>query len=194
MQGKICGRGWDVRYGNEIYPAGKYVGEGQTHNNTQPSVATNYIIKAHQSAGVVAEVIQEDGEASDTNVYSAEAVKELLKDKKDKQQSITTGQEFETGRIIDGKKEYGKILDLGIVPSNTQQTYTTGISLATLDRYTFISGYTSSTWAITMVPQKIDNNSIVLTMAGKDLKITTYLTSYADANYKAYVELHYLKK
>lgn len=42
------------------------------------------------------EVIQEDGETSTENVYSANAVKELLKDKKDKQQNITTGQEFET--------------------------------------------------------------------------------------------------
>lgn len=98
------------------------------------------------------------------------------------------------GRVIDGKKEYGKILDLGIVPSNSQKIYTTGISLAELDRYTFIHGYTSSTWAIKMVQQKIDENSIVLTLAGKDIKITTYSTSYADANYKAYVELHYLKK
>lgn len=42
------------------------------------------------------EVIQEDGETSTENVYSADAVKELLKNKKDKQQSIITGAEFET--------------------------------------------------------------------------------------------------
>lgn len=42
------------------------------------------------------EVIQENGETSTENVYSANAVKELLKNKKDKQQSIITGAEFET--------------------------------------------------------------------------------------------------
>lgn len=42
--------------------------------NLQPYTVTNYIIKAHQSAGVVAEVIQKDGEASTTNVYSADAI------------------------------------------------------------------------------------------------------------------------
>lgn len=53
-------------------------GKNQAHNNLQPYIVTNYIIKTHQSAGVVSEVIQKDGEASTTNVYSADAVKELL--------------------------------------------------------------------------------------------------------------------
>lgn len=48
------------------------------------------------------EVIQENREATITNVYSAKAVNnKIIK-------NIETGEEFETGRIIDGKKEYRK--------------------------------------------------------------------------------------
>lgn len=48
--------------------------------NIQPSVVTNYIIKAHQSAGVVAEVIQEDSEETEKDVYSAKAIKKIIED------------------------------------------------------------------------------------------------------------------
>ena len=49
-------------------------GGSQSHNNIQPSIATNFIIKARQSAGVSASVIQEDGTPNETDVYSSEAV------------------------------------------------------------------------------------------------------------------------
>lgn len=53
-------------------------GGSQAHNNLQPHIVTNYIIKAHQSAGIVAEVIQKDGEATAENVYSAEAINKII--------------------------------------------------------------------------------------------------------------------
>ncbi len=108
----------------------------------------------------------------------------------DKKQ-ITTGVEFETGRIIDGKKEYGKILAIGTIPSATSQTYATGIT--NFYRYTHISGYTSNVWADIMTHQKINDNSIVLTMEGENIKVTTYTSSLANAGYQGYIELHYLK-
>ena len=37
-------------------------------------------------------------------------------------QNITTGTAFETGRVIDGKKEYGKRLNLGKVSVTTNNT------------------------------------------------------------------------
>lgn len=44
-------------------------------------------------------------------------------------QNITTGVEFETGRIIDGKKEYGKRIDCGNMPeANTYKEVATGLS------------------------------------------------------------------
>ena len=53
-------------------------GGDQGHNNIQPSIATNFIIKARQSAGVSASVIQEDGTPNETDVYSSEAVQKMF--------------------------------------------------------------------------------------------------------------------
>lgn len=56
-------------------------GGGQSHNITQPSIATNYIIKAQQSAGVVATVVDNLNSTSTTNALSAnqgKVLKELL--------------------------------------------------------------------------------------------------------------------
>lgn len=76
----------------------------QTGNsgNIQPSFVTNYIIKANMSAVTQGEVIQEDGTASTTNVYSAEAVDKKVKT------NITTGQAVATNEYIDGKQVYVK--------------------------------------------------------------------------------------
>ena len=43
---------------------------------------------------------------------------------------ITTGQEFKTGRIIDGKEEYGKRIDFGALPNNTSKTVSHGINFS----------------------------------------------------------------
>lgn len=77
-------------------------GGGQSHNNLQPYMTTNFIIKAKNTVVIKGDVIQETGTASTTNVYSAKAIDNKLKT------NVITGQEFETGRIIDGKKEFGK--------------------------------------------------------------------------------------
>lgn len=49
-------------------------GGGQPHNNLQPYMTTNFIIKAKNTAIIKGEVIQETGTASETNVYSSVAV------------------------------------------------------------------------------------------------------------------------
>lgn len=80
----------------------KATGGGQAHNNLQPYLAENFIIKAKNIAVVKGEVIQENGTANENNTYSAKAIDNKLKT------NIVIGQEFATGRIIDGKKEFGK--------------------------------------------------------------------------------------
>lgn len=53
-------------------------GGGQAHNNLQPYLAENFIIKAKNTVVVKGDVIQEDGTASETNVYSSVAVDNKL--------------------------------------------------------------------------------------------------------------------
>ena len=52
----------------------KSTGGSQPHNNLQPYLVTNYIIKAKMTVSIKGEIIQENGTASMDNVYSAVAV------------------------------------------------------------------------------------------------------------------------
>lgn len=72
----------------------------QAHNNLQPSLTLNYIIKAKNTVVVKGDVIQENGTASENNTYSAKAIDNKLTT------NIVTGQEVVTNEYIDGKRVY----------------------------------------------------------------------------------------
>ena len=95
------------------------------------------------------------------------------------------------GRIIDGKVEYGKIVDVGVIPNATNKTIAHNIS--NVFRYTFVEGYTTNAWPMKMVWSKSQYGDIVIRIEGDNIRITTDSPSWAEANYKGYVELHYLK-
>lgn len=78
----------------------KASGGGQPHNNLQPYLTLNYIIKAKNTVVVKGDVIQETDTASETNVYSAKAIDNKLKT------NIITGQEVATNEYIDEKRVY----------------------------------------------------------------------------------------
>ena len=78
------------------------VGGGQAHNNLQPYLAENFIIKAKNTAAIKGEIIQENGTANENNTYSAKAIDNKLKT------NIITGQEVATNEYIDGKRVYLK--------------------------------------------------------------------------------------
>lgn len=63
--------------GNSTIATGE-TGRSQAHNNLQPYIVENYIIKAKQTASIQGEVIQENDTATTENVYSASAVDNKL--------------------------------------------------------------------------------------------------------------------
>lgn len=103
--------------------------------------------------------------------------------------NITTGTEFETGRIIDGKKEYGKIFRQLLSNSPGTTTISTGLSNVTY-RYLHctvsVGNYAYQTENI-----KTNDYSIVASISNNVVSITTYLSNFS--TYYANVEIHYTK-
>ena len=104
-------------------------------------------------------------------------------------QIITTGTEFETGRIIDDKKEYAKRINCGALFESGIKTVETGLSNVT---YTDIEGICvtsgggwpykmGTTGSSAVAVLSIDNNQIKIESNGN---LSTYT---------GYVELKYLK-
>ena len=119
-------------------------------------------------------------------------IKDLI-NKKQNILNITTGTEFETGRIIDGKKEYGLRKNLGSLPNSTNTTYNTGVSNSyKITKYQLFA--------------KNKTNNQVLTVPFMNLRNTQYISAYFEnANtisamcnfdgsaYELVIELYYTK-
>ena len=99
-------------------------GGSQPHNNIQPSFVVTYIIKAKQSAGLVATVVDSLESTSATDALSAKKGKEL---NEKITTNITTGQEFATNTYIDGKIVYAKRVK-GIWGTETNMSLAIGLS------------------------------------------------------------------
>lgn len=102
-------------------------GGGQPHNNLQPYMTTNFIIKAKNTAVVKGDVIQEDGTASETNVYSSVAMDNKLKT------NIVTGQEVATNEYTDDKQRFVKRIDFGALPNTATKSIATGLDYTTIN-------------------------------------------------------------
>lgn len=90
------------------------------HNNMQPYFITNYIIKAKQSAGVVATVVDALTSASTIDALSAKQGK-ILNDKITNTNTYST-EEVNTGKKwIDGKDIYRKVIELSNIPESTTE-------------------------------------------------------------------------
>lgn len=76
--GRKARRSWDGGAPGKV--GTEQVGDDQPHNNMQPSVAQNFIIKASQSAGLVANVVDNVDSTSITDALSAKQGK-ILNDK-----------------------------------------------------------------------------------------------------------------
>lgn len=122
-------------------------GGDQPHNNIQPSFVGCYIIKAKQSAGVVATVVDNLESESETDALSAKQGK-VLNEKIETltSQKVYSTEEKETGEIwLDGKTIYQKTIT--ITDLNSNNTYSHGIS--NLSEVISVSGsayFTTQKW------------------------------------------------
>ena len=103
-------------------------GNSQPHNNIQPSFVGCYIIKAKQTAGVVATVVDNLESESETDALSARQGK-VLNEKIETltSQKVYSTEEKATGEVwIDGKLIYQKTIKITSLASNYE--YSHGIS------------------------------------------------------------------
>lgn len=142
-------------------------GGGKPHNNLQPYLVTNFIIKAKNTTVVKGEIIQEDGTASETNVYSASAMDNKLKT------NIVTGQEVATNEYIDGKQVFVKRINCGNLPNATGKLVSTGLTNVT---YTDIKGIATkgdTLFKLPYISPNALNASISLYISGNAIEIDT---------------------
>ena len=91
-----------IGYGHNMNQGSGYTqntGGSQPHNNMQPYVTTNYIIKAFQSSGVVAQVSNTKSDST-TDTYSCDYINGINK---------YSTEEKVVGEWIDGKPIYRKV-------------------------------------------------------------------------------------
>ncbi len=91
-----------------------YTGGNQPHNNLQPYAVCKFIIKAKQSSGLVATVVDNLESTSETDALSAKQGKIL---KESIETRIITGQESLTNEFVDGKRVYVKRFASGALPN-----------------------------------------------------------------------------
>lgn len=161
----------------------------QAHNNLQPSLTLNYIIKAKNTVVVKGDVIQETDRESETNVYSAKAIDNKLKT------NIKTGQEVATNEYIDDKQVFVKRINLGNLPNANTLILATGIPstsiITKLDAMAYASNYT-----ITLPDVAPSNLNMIARITFEainsvwNVKITTGIDR---SNYIGYANIYYTK-
>lgn len=97
------------------------------------------------------------------------------------------------GRIIDGKKEYGKRINCGIVPKSNSLTNTPH-GLSNVNFFTDCVGVASTEGGVWPEKLGIPGSSYVsMAIEGNDIVIRATSDNYNTAKYIVIVELHYIK-
>ena len=159
----------------------------QPHNNLQPYIVTNFIIKAKNTAVVKGDVIQEDGTASETNVYSSVAVDNKIKT------NIVTGQEVATNDYVDGKQIFRRRVDVGNLPNASEKLVPIGLTNVNIVKF---SGYYFSSSEGFGV--EINHGTGTSYYVQTYLRTNTMQIDIACGNdrssYTGYVDIYYTKK
>lgn len=159
-------------------------GGGQAHNNLQPYIVQKYIIKAFQSSGTVAEIVNAHS-VSTTNAYSASYVNGAL-------DYSTTEQRI--GTWIDGKPIYRKVVNTGTLPNT--QSKTVAHNIENFKRIIRIYGNAYDPIAGAIYPLPITNSEGVQYQVALRVSTTniTIATGIDRSNFtESYVVLEYTK-
>lgn len=169
-------------------------GGGQAHNNLQPSLTLNYIIKAKNTVVVKGDVIQENGTASENNTYSAKAIDNKLKT------NIITGQEVATNVYIGDKQVFLKRINFGALPNASEKIVATDLKVSEVELYKFDGLGIGSAGNVKYVITLPDTNPSAATQATRitfdslnnfyRIKITTGVDR---TNYTAKINIYYTK-
>lgn len=145
--------------GNTSNVIGIVKGGGQAHNNMPPYLTTTFIIKAKQSAGLVATIVDNLTSTSTTDALSANQGK-VLNDKIE-EGGIYSTNEIKIGTWIDGKPIYRKVVNFTLSSDTTNWQVIDTIS--NLDNIINISGYLNIRSAENMVIPALGggNNEII---------------------------------
>ena len=174
----------------------QYTGGSQPHNILQPYIVQNYIIKAKQSAGVVATVVDGLNSTSATNALSANQGRIL----NDRFNYSTT--EKVVGTWIDGKPIYRKVIDFGTLPNASSKTVSTGLNVNEVTICRPLMGYaygidTNNIHYILTLPDIAPNypeGATRLTMSSSNSIYNIIITTGIDrSNYNCYVDVYYTK-
>ena len=159
-------------------------GGGQAHNNLQPYQVVCYIIKAKQSAGVVANVSNVYS-GSQSNTYSCNYINDAIMDT-----YSTTPQII--GSWINGDAIYRKVIDFGNLPNNEGKIVSSGItgSVIVTRLYGTSLGTGGNCFPLPYVNMYYpgDNTELVWLGGSNEVRITT--TSDKSSQY-AYVVVEY---
>lgn len=101
--------------------------------------------------------------------------------------NLTTGTEFETGKVIDGKKEYGKRIDFGYLPNASSKVVAHGLRNVT---YTGIKGVTTNGLPLPLGHPAATSYNILLQVNSSNVQV---VTGTDRSSYYAYVTLYYTK-
>ena len=123
-----------------------------------------------------------------------QGIKNLNNNKADKV-NITTGVEFKTGRIIDGKEEYGKRINVGYLESGFKEIPhgITGWTSITKQEGSFYHESSKTTYTIPRsYPGNIEQYGIDLTVTTTNIQLTCG-TNYNGTTFIGIVTICYLK-
>ena len=144
------------------------------------------IKKVKNTIAVVAKVVQNLTNNSETDVPSVKAVKDAITT------TIVTGEEYETGRVIDGKKEYGKRINFGALPNNTAKEVDIGLTNIVFTKAFEVIAYKSGVAiSLPLVSATAISSNIYIAIINNKINITT------KADYSSYtncfVDIYYSK-